>query len=604
MKRWLPHTIRAKITAITVTFTLVIMAALVSFCFYLIESFLQKQVLQSTEFNLQLVSGTVAQYANYLDTLGKWCSVNNDIVAYLKDTTGDTRLQITAFDELNAELRNNRASYYVQRLVIFDTGHTRMLQVGNIASNTEPVTIYNLDKLETGAVGTAKKSWQTVIKDPYDWEGSTYPTVVPVWQPIYNLPGTDVLGYVYMEVSTQVFVDPMQGYSLPSDASLYVMLGSDSYRVEKGSLWKQSSDNRLNGQSVSLKTLDAHTQVIRARQKDGGTVTLVQFAVSGFPVYIAQSLSHRQVAERTAIFQGMVLVICLGILLLGVGITLYLNRLITTPVTKMRRKIAAIAQGEFTPDPTIEWDNELGEVGRGINRLSHDVVALMESRLADEKKKQELEYRMLQSQINPHFIYNTLNSIKWMATIQGATGISEMTTALSRLLKTIAKGTRTIVPLRDELQFLDDYFLIQKYRFGGAMVMQTHVDEAVLNTAIPRFTLQPLMENAIVHGIEPKGGAGTITVTGGLTPQGDVEIRMEDDGVGMDEENVRRVLSEDRVTSSGMFQKIGIRNVHKRIRYEFGEPYGITVASRPGSFTRVSILLPARPCDPGPTEGT
>ena len=91
-----------------------------------------------------------------------------------------------------------------------------------------------------------------------------------------------------------------------------------------------------------------------------------------------------------------------------------------------------IAGGDFSRDPSVEWEHELGDIGRGINDLSENVSELMEKRLEDEKQKQDLEYKMLQSQINPHFLYNTLNSIKWMATIQGATGISEMTTSLSR----------------------------------------------------------------------------------------------------------------------------------------------------------------------------
>src|SRR5690606_39201106 len=131
------------------------------------------------------------------------------------------------------------------------------------------------------------------------------------------------------------------------------------------------------------------------------------------------------------------------------------------------KRMDKIAQGQFFVDKMIEWDNELGDVGRGINRLSQDIVALMETRLADEKQKQELEYRMLQSQINPHFLYNTLNSIKWMATIQNARGIAEMTTSLSRLLRNITKDIRKLVPLREELALLDDYFLIQKYRYGS-----------------------------------------------------------------------------------------------------------------------------------------
>lgn len=133
----------------------------------------------------------------------------------------------------------------------------------------------------------------------------------------------------------------------------------------------------------------------------------------------------------------------------------------------------------------------------------------MNKRIEDEKQKQDLEYKMLQSQINPHFIYNTLSSIKWMATIQGADGIAEMTTALSRLLKSISKGTRLLVPIREELAFLEDYCTIQNYRYGGTISFALKVDDpTIYDRGILRFTLQPLVENSIFHGIEPKGVPG------------------------------------------------------------------------------------------------
>ena len=197
----------------------------------------------------------------------------------------------------------------------------------------------------------------------------------------------------------------------------------------------------------------------------------------------------------------------------GFFISFLLGRIINRPVRRLRKKIRVISESDFSRDPGIEWDDELGDIGRGINEMSLKIVSLLENRLADEREKRDLEYRMLQSQINPHFLYNTLNSIKWMATIQNATGIAEMTTALSRLMKNVIKGSRTVVSLREELALLDDYFLIQQYRYGGAIVYEKKVGEEFLSVPIPCFTMQPLMENSIFHGIEPKGGSGRITLS-------------------------------------------------------------------------------------------
>ena len=191
--------------------------------------------------------------------------------------------------------------------------------------------------------------------------------------------------------------------------------------------------------------------------------------------------------------------------LIALILSVYLNRAIYNPVKKLAKRIEKIQHSDFSQDDTLNTKDEFGIIGRGINKLSCEVTDLMDRRVEDERKKLELEYRMLSSQINPHFLYNTFNSIKWMARIQKADGISEMITSLSRLMKNISKRDAASVTLAEELSFIDDYLVIMKYRYGSTVQYARHVDEACLDIMLPRFTLQPLVENAIFHGIEPKG---------------------------------------------------------------------------------------------------
>jgi two-component system sensor histidine kinase YesM len=226
----------------------------------------------------------------------------------------------------------------------------------------------------------------------------------------------------------------------------------------------------------------------------------------------------------------------------------------------------------------------------GINRMALEITVLMDKTIADEKNKKDLEYRMLQNQITPHFLHNTLNSIKWMATIQNAGGIAEMTTALSRMLQTVSKDVRKVVPLRDELLLLNDYLVIQKYRYGDSVTLEKEIaDDALLDTLIPRFTLQPLIENAIFHGIEPKG-AGTITVKIAENPDNaEALVTITDNGIGMKGEK-----------GAGM----GIRNVDERLRYAFGEAYALRIESEEGKYTAITIRLPRNSQQPLQQEAT
>ena len=219
-------------------------------------------------------------------------------------------------------------------------------------------------------------------------------------------------------------------------------------------------------------------------------------------------------------------------------------------------------------------------------------ILFMRRRIAAEKEKNDLEYKKLQSQINPHFIYNTLNSIKWMATVQGSEGIAEMTTALAKLLKSLSKGTSITVPIREELSLLRDYCTIQSYRYGGTIGVDIRVDDpAIEDFGIVRFTLQPLVENAIFHGIEPKG-SGHIDVH--LFFEDDlIRIDVIDDGVGMSPEKAEAILKNGSESKSEFFRELGVYNVNRRLQFEYGDRAGIAINSTEGAGTTMTVRIPA-----------
>lgn len=185
-----------------------------------------------------------------------------------------------------------------------------------------------------------------------------------------------------------------------------------------------------------------------------------------------------------------------------------------------------------------------------------------------------------------------------MATIQNADGIADMTTALARLLKNVSKGTTSMIPLREELDLVKDYFLIQKYRYGGSVTIEYFIEtEDLYNCQIHRFTLQPIIENALFHGIEPAKTAGKITVSAqsiNLGLKKALKIDITDNGIGMSKYTIDKVLHEktDSQNKTEFFRQVGISNVNRRIQYDFGPEYGITIDSCPGSFTTMTILIP------------
>ena len=185
---------------------------------------------------------------------------------------------------------------------------------------------------------------------------------------------------------------------------------------------------------------------------------------------------------------------------------------------------------------------------------------------------------LLQSQVNPHFLYNTLNSVHWMAVVQKNTGIEKMVKSLVSLLKNISKGVSDKITLADELALLEDYINIQSIRYMGAFEYVCKVPEELQQYRIIKFTLQPLVENAIFHGIVPKGAFGVVTVDA-FEEENFLVVTITDDGTGMTEDTVKTLLRprENRDRSSSSMAGIGIANVHRRLRLSYGKGAGLSV---------------------------
>ncbi|MFD3259798.1 sensor histidine kinase [Paenibacillus lentus] len=581
-------TIKSRIILIMTVFALLIASLLSFFSYELISYFQRKTTIQATEFNLQLVSHIIEQDLMNLSVLAMTCSTNSStnrmLNEYFKSDQPNPMEAIHVFSSLQEDFRMNRSNGYVRRLIVTDN-KDKFFQVDNSVSTSIPLNIHNINNLP-GLSSDSTEEWERVIQDPLSIT-KTIPFVMPIYGDNANRIGT-----VYLLANTSVITDKLKGYGLPAESKLLLTLGEHKYEIQGDQILSLSTDYKVTPYEQEAAS-GSVTSLSLLEMKEGEEFISVSYPVRK-GVTLSQTLSDKQFAPQFNLWLLLMLGVCLLVIASSGVITIYLTKTISLPVEKLKKRIDKIAQGNFLIDRNMEWNSELGDVGRGINRLSQDIVALMETRVADEKQRQELEYRMLQSQINPHFLYNTLNSIKWMATIQNATGIAEMTTSLSRLLRSIAKDMRKLVPLQEELGLLEDYFLIQKYRYGSNITMETILhDEQLLTGLIPRFTLQPLVENAIFHGIEPKG-SGHIMLSVERSGFNDILITLEDNGVGIGEEQVSDILARREPSSKGLLEGMGLRNVNERLQLTFGEQYGLSIESEKGQYTKMLILLPYR----------
>lgn len=608
-KHILPTTIRGKIIAYTGVITMLIVAVTVSICFQVFQTFLRRNQIQSAEYNLQVVSHNVTTNMSNILSFHEWCYKSLDINHYLDSFRDLTRmppisseqapLRMTALNtyvRLKEEYTNTPSSHYIIRVLISPMNSRNYLQLCDTAASITPDIAEMIQKepFFSPLFEADGYQWVGLIQPFYPVSDSTM--AIPVIRPVYNQYNTEIIGWTYLAISDKVIRDYLSAFPLQPDAYLYITMGSKQYLFQDGCFTETKAPHTVLS-DISGNAINADTAASLIRTPDGAIRRLVTCPLGKDGWTISVALSENDYKTQNRVYWQIITGIVAAIVLMGLILAWILTRTISQPVKRLRGRIDCISQGDFSRDQTIEGPDELGIIGRGINDMSDNVQSLLNRKVADEKQKKDLEYQILQSQINPHFLYNTLNSIKWMATIQNAPGIAEMVTALARLMKNVSKGTAAQIPLKEELALVKDYVLIQQYRYGGSLAVEYDIEsKKLLQCRIHRFTLQPLIENALFHGIEPKGCAGRIQIKAifqSLPEIGDVlQISVTDNGIGMTEDTIHQVLAGNSSPSADFFRQLGINNVNKRIQYEFGRNYGLSIQSEPGEYTTMTITLP------------
>lgn len=273
-------------------------------------------------------------------------------------------------------------------------------------------------------------------------------------------------------------------------------------------------------------------------------------------------------------------------------INAYISNRITTPIHELEKSVGELEAGRLDTAVYQGGSYEIRHLGRSIGDMARQIQKLMDDIVAEHESKRKSEFDTLQSQINPHFLYNTLDIIVWMIENEQKSEAVKVVTALARFFRISLSKGKSIITVRDELEHVRNYLMIQQMRFKNKFTYRIESEPDTLNLASLKLMLQPLVENAIYHGMEFMDGDGEILVTACLE-NGDLWFTIEDNGLGMTEEQVKNLLTEKAHASSGRGSGIGVKNVNERIRLYFGEEYGLAIESEPDEGTAIRIHLPA-----------
>jgi two-component system sensor histidine kinase YesM len=271
-------------------------------------------------------------------------------------------------------------------------------------------------------------------------------------------------------------------------------------------------------------------------------------------------------------------------------INIFVSSRIATPIQRLDNSVKELEKGNLSLEIYGEGSQEIRHLGRTIRSMVVQMRHLMDDIVVEQEEKRKSELDALQSQINPHFLYNTLDSIVWMIEGEQYKEAISMVTALSRLFRISLSKGKTIITIREEIEHARNYMSIQKVRYKNRFEFQMEIDQDILAYSTIKLVIQPILENAIYYGMESMDGDGLICMRA-YGDGNDICLEVEDNGPGMTEEQVAYLLTDsERVHKNG--SGVGLMNVHQRIRLYFGEPYGLEIKSEPDEGTLVRIHIP------------
>jgi sensor histidine kinase YesM len=442
-----------------------------------------------------------------------------------------------------------------------------------------------------------ENNWISLMKDsdkklvflpphyPDKWYNTKNDMVFSILKPVYDF-NNQKIGFVNADISTNLFQECFHTSST-SSSSLYVM------NREDGDILFQPKINPLN----TKENAPARSEIIHGITNQSGHFFLTNDNHEKMlVVYHTSSLTNwttlNVIPEKeivSAFTNTLHNIILITLLLVALIITCVF--IITSLLTKKIRLLANAVRridGDCLDLPIeIHSEDEIGALTKQFKAMLHRIRHLLLQVKNEEESKRRAEIAALQFQMNPHFLYNTLNTIKFLSALQGADNIGKVADALSSLMHTNMDG-RSFIQIKEDRDFLISYLEIQNYRYTNSYQYRIHVSEEAGHYMIPKLLVQPLVENALKHGLKEKVSDGVLLVDYFIDDHC-LKIIVEDNGCGMEEKRIQDILHHNQNVSAG---HIGIHNIQERLHMYFSSVSDLEIISQPGIFTRFELSLP------------
>ncbi len=534
----------------------------------------------------------IDSYISYMDNIASLVAGSGDAYKYLYSESGIDALSLKEYNQCRQRLTEQFKTILKGRSDIRNIGIVRRENGSSSLFNNGMSTRNQNLKLDTqhwyaDAVGKydhynlTSSHVQNVISGERPW-------VITLSRGIRNYTGEgDSDGVVFIDLNYSAISELCTQNSVGTKGYVFILDqdGNIVYHPQQQQLY-----NELQTENISL-IMNAKTDVVTAGKGDDEKIyALSHSETTGWTIVGCMNMSEHLKNSRKA--RSIYVLVALGLIAVALVISSEIARNITFPIQKLRDSMKRVQKGDFSAAEIEGYsDNEIGSLTRSFNVMTHKIQDLMAQNIQEQEQKRKIELKALQSQINPHFLYNTLDSIIWMAEGKKNEEVVLMTASLARLLRQSISIENELVTIGQEIEYVRSYLTIQKMRYKDKLEFEINVDPRITHAQIIRLVLQPIVENAIYHGLKYKESKGMLKVHGYELGER-IIIDITDDGVGMDEETLKHIYDKHKVNyhSNG----VGVYNVQQRLVLYYGKEYGIIYHSEKGKGTTATVVIPKR----------
>ena len=426
------------------------------------------------------------------------------------------------------------------------------------------------------------------VQQLFESSGSQYRWVIPMTRAVEITRGTDTgQGVLLLHLNYTGLKLLLDGVTLGNGGYIYLTDGNGEIIFHPRAQLIDSGMEQENNRQVAGYRDGVYREEFQGKDR---VITVKSVGYTGWKLI---GVAPEQAVSLNRLKTQLLVVFAAALILSLMTITnSYISSRITVPIRNLERSVNEIERGNLNTVVDAQGSYEIRHLSQSVQSMARQIQVLLADVVSEHEKKRRQEFDTLQSQINPHFLYNTLDIIVWMIENEKPDQAVKVVTALARFFRISLSRGRSIITVRDELEHVRNYLMIQNMRFKNRFTYTIEAEEEILDLASLKLMLQPLVENAIYHGMEFMDGDGEIMVRAWREDK-ELYFQVEDNGLGMTQEQIKRLFSDQPHTGSSRGSGIGVKNVNERIRLYFGGEYGLSIESEPDEGTVVTIRLPA-----------